>query len=189
MIFTHLSRNQLRYVLFRLKSAEIDGENLTQAAFYDLLAGWGIALSKSGARKAHAEIKNHFSAQLYFTGWENFTAEIPRKGEVLGTNKSWDIGMVDGDGSPASQARNIARMVNRPNKWFLFGAYYSDVIPTRGLSSSITKGLDHFERQGLAGEGKTVLRETRVYPDTSGRNREFDYHTLYEKGLTHGTYH
>ena len=188
MTLQNLSRHQLRYILFRLKSAETGGARLTQAAFHDLIKRWGFDLSKAKSRALLAEIKNHFSAQLYFTGWANFAQERSGKSGPIGASKSWDIGMIDGDGSRESRRRNIARMVNRPNKWFLFERGYFAVVPTRGLAADVTGGLDYFQRAGLAGPDIPHLRETRIYPDRSGQGREFDYKNIYEKGLTHGSH-
>ena len=190
MKITDLRRNNLRYILFRLQSADTGGNKLTAKEFHGLLTGWGFDVSKTKSRKFLADIKNHFSEQLYFTGWANFAADVMRKNEILGTNKSWDIGMVDGDGSIESQLVNVARMVNRPNKWFLFGTYYTEAVSTRGMSSDVTKGLDYFEKKKLTCTGDyPVLREVRIYPDSSGRNREFNYKSIYQKGLKNGTHH
>jgi len=134
----------------------------------------------SKARKLLADIKNHYEAQLYFTGWENFAAEVTSRktGAIRGTNKSWDIGMIDGDGTPEARIKNTARMVNRPHKWFLFGKPYTEVVSTRGLENSVSAGLDYYERQGLL-SGGPVLRDVRLYPDVSGQGREFDYGGIY----------
>ena len=182
MTFTQLKRNQLRYIMFRLKTGQADKRaRLTGKHVQKLLAGWGHDVSVAKARKLLADIKNHYETALYFTGWENFAAEVKsaRTGLVRGTNKSWDIGMVDGDGSPQARIENTARMVNRPHKWFLFGKAFTEVIPTRGLENDVTAGLDYFERQGLLSTGP-ALRDIRLYPDTNGQGREFDYGGIYE---------
>ena len=180
---TSLKRNNLRYIMFRLKAGQTDKRaRLTGKAVHALLLGWGHEVSVSAARKLLAEIKNHYEAQLYFTGWENFAAEVTSRktGTVRGTNKSWDIGMVDGDITPENQIINTARMVNRPHKWFLFGKPMTEVIPTRGLENSVTAGLDYYGRQDLLSDGP-VLRDVRLYPDVSGQGREFDYRGIYER--------
>lgn len=172
--------------MFRLKSGQTNpSARLTGKDVKKLLAGWGHEVSGAKARKLLAEIKNHYENQIYFTGWENFASEVTSRktGAVRGTSKSWDIGMMDGgmvDGDELPEARlvNTARMVNRPHKWFLFGKAFTEVVPTRGLENSVTGGLDHFERQGLLSNGP-VLRDIRLYPDTSGKGREFDYGRIY----------
>ncbi len=189
MNFTSLKRNNLRYIMFRLKTEQTSGaarrkSKLTGKAMQKLLSGWGHEVSVTGARKLLADIKNHYENQIYFTGWENFAAEVTNRktGLVRGTNKSWDIGMIDGDGTPASQIQNTARMVNRPHKWFLFGAYYTEVVSTRGLENAVTSGLDHFARLDMLGDGP-ALRDVRLYPDISGQGREFNYRGIYEQAL------
>jgi len=189
MKFTSLKRNHLRYVMFRLKTGQTHKHaRLTGKDMQKLLSGWGHDISVTSARKLLAEIKTHYSHQIYFTGWENFAAEVthPKTGAVRGTNKSWDIGMIDGGqndggdevGTPVTRIKNTARMVNRPHKWFLFGHNFTEVVPTRGLENSVTAGLDHYERQGLLSSGPT-LRDIRLYPDVSGKKREFDYVGIY----------
>ena len=181
MRITDLKRNQLRYIMFRLRTGQSDKRaRLTGKAMQALLAGWGHELSIAKARKLLAEIKNHYENQIYFTGWENFAADVTSRktGAVRGTNKSWDIGMIDGDGSPEARIANTARMVNRPHKWFLFGIGFTEVVSTRGLENSVTGGLDHFERKGLLSDGP-IMRDVRLYPDTSGKAREFHYAGIY----------
>jgi len=168
--------------MFRLKTGQSDKRaRLKGRDMQKLLAGWGHDFSVVKARRLLAEIKNHYEEQLYFTGWENFAAEVTNRqtGAVRGTNKSWDIGMVDGDGSPTSRIENTARMVNRPHKWFLFGKPYTEVVPTRGLENSVTAGLNYYERQTLLTKGPT-LRDERLYPDGTGQGREFDYGGIYQ---------
>lgn len=181
MTFTQLKRNQLRYIMFRLKTGQTDRRaRLTGRDAQKLLVGWGHDVSVVKARKLLAEIKSHYESALYFTGWENFAAEVTNRktGLTRGTNKSWDIGMVDGDGTPKARIENTARMVNRPHKWFLFGKAFTEVVPTRGLENDVTAGLDYFGRLGLLSDG-LVLRDIRLYPDVSGRAREFDYGGIY----------
>lgn len=182
MTFTSLKRNQLRYIMFRLKTGQTDKRaRLKGKDMKALLAGWGHELSVVKARKLLSDIKTHYQTQIYFTGWENFAAEVTNRktGLVRGTNKSWDIGMVDGDGSPKARIENTARMVNRPHKWFLFGKAFTEVVPTRGLENAVTAGLDYFDRQKLLSDGP-ILRDIRLYPDVSGKGREFDYGGIYE---------
>jgi len=185
MTLTSLKRNQLRYIMFRLKTGQSDKRaRLRGKDMQKLLAGWGQDMSITKARNLLADIKTHYEAQIYFTGWENFAAEVTNRktGLVRGTNKSWDIGMLDGDGSPQARIENTARMVNRPHKWFLFGKSFTEVVPTRGLENAVTAGLDHYDRQKLLSKGP-VLRDVRLYPDVSGNRREFNYGGIYDKAV------
>jgi len=171
--------------MFRLKTGQTDKRaRLKGKDMQSLMQGWGQDMSVAKARKLLADIKNHYEAQLYFTGWENFAAEVTNRqtGIVRGTNKSWDIGMVDGDGSPQARIENTARMVNRPHKWFLFGKSFTDVVPTRGLENSVTAGLDYYARQDQLSDGVT-LRDERLYPDVTGKGREFNYGGIYESQI------
>ncbi len=143
MIITNLKRNQLRYIMFRLRTGQTEkSARLTAKNMQALLAGWGHDVSRAKAKQLLADIQNHYEGQIYFTGWEHFAAEVTAKktGTIRGTNKSWDIGMVDGDGTPESQIMNIARMVNRPHKWFLFGIHFTEAVSTRGLVNTVTGG-------------------------------------------------
>ena len=120
MNLTDLSRHQLRYVLFRLKADALPepSDRLIGVKLQNLLKGWGQDVSISSSRKLLSAIKTHMSGQLYFTGWEYFADENvnAKTGLSRGTNKSWDIGMIDGDGGAEAARHNQARMVNRPNK-------------------------------------------------------------------------
>ena len=210
MKISEMSRNHLRYVLYRFK-AQAEAEILTEKAeskdekavaktalkrstltvteFHKIATNWGHKVNKKQAGALLSGIRTHFEKHKHFSAWELFASEIQREGVATGSSGSWDVGMVDGDGSDESRRTNIARMVNRPHKWFLFDAYYTEVVPTRGFPNAVTNGLDHFEKHSLVKTTGVFLRERQIYPDRSGKSREFDYHKIYEKGLNHGANH
>lgn len=181
MEINDLKRNNLRYLLFRIKAAaQGEGPEIKPADVKALLEGWGFTISKAASRRFLHSIREHFEAQLYFTGWENFAEEVLTRKGAVGAARAWDLGMTDG----SDKWTNVARMVNRPNKWFLFGRSFLEVIPTRDLNSGVGAGLDFFEKQGLASkisQKNPRRREINVYPDPKGR--EFHYIKIYEKGL------
>ena len=189
MKITDLRRNDLRWVLFRFREKAVSGVEFPASEFRDKLEQWGFEVSKTRAKALLNEIKDHYTNQKLFSGWQHFAADRTKKKGVVGTAKSWDIGMIDGDGSPSSQIQNIARMVNRPNKWFLYEHYYTELVATRDQSADATDGLNYFEKRALASAERQSLRETRIYPDRSGKSREFHYKEIYQEGMTNGTYH
>ena len=181
MKISDIKRNNLRYLLFRIKAAaKNDSPSIKPDEVKSLLNRWGHDISKAAAKRFMHTIREHFEEQLYFTGWENFADERLTKKGIVGTAKAWDLGMSDG----SDMWTNVARMVNRPNKWFLFGKSFLDVIPTRDISTGVIAGLDFFEKKDMASkisEENPRRREINVYPDPKGR--EFHYIEIYKKGL------
>ena len=168
--------------MFRLKTAAVGGNKIRLPEVQDILIGWGHEISRAQTKKFFASVKNHFEDQMYFTGWENFSAQVQTRVGLVGTNKSWDIGMLDYQGEIA----NVRRMVNRPDKWFLFEKSFLDLVPTRGLEAFVGFGLDYFGKKKMASEDAIKLRENIF---AGNDPREFHYLDIYRKGMKNGTNH
>ena len=147
-----LTRKQIRYLMFRFKNEAMqDGESIRGAEAKKLLEGWGHKATQTQANGLIGDIKDAYESQDAFGGWQNFNGPS-------GVASSWDIGLYD---PAASDAANVSLMLNRADKWFLFGIDKAICVNTRAFSGSVSEGLDYFKGSKFKGK-KLVLTETKV---------------------------
>ena len=186
-----LTRKQVRYIMFRFKNeATSDGNTLRGPEAQKLLEGWGHEISKSKANGIMGDLKDAYESQEAFGGWENFAG--PQNDA-----SSWDIGMYNPN---IDHRLNVALMISRSNKWFLFGIDMALCVHTRGYSERVSEGLDFFAPHGLSLTGKEV-KEYRLKHGLrgSGRRRdpihydnderEFAFEAIIEHALANETTH
>ena len=159
-----LNRKQIRYLMFRFKNEALsDGKSIRGAEAKDLLEGWGHKTTKTKANGVIGDIKDAYESQEQFGGWDHFGGEY-------GVAASWDIGMYD---SNLQGPLNIALMISRPHKWFLFGIDKGLCVNTRSYKEDVVDGLDYFEGRDLALSSSGV-KERRIKLGMQGDGRRRD---------------
>lgn len=175
----NLTRKNIRYLMFRFKNeATEDGQKIRGPEATKLLKGWGVDVSKSKANGLLGDIKDTYEQQDAFGGWENFAGDY-------GNAASWDIGMHDADAKPQN---NLALMISRPNKWFLYGIDKSLCVNTRSYKEDVPEGLNYFDSLDLVlSKGQVMERQMRFGIKEGRRrdpmffqndDREFDYEAI-----------
>lgn len=159
----NLTRKRIRYLMFRFRN-EATGEagKIRGPEAARLLQGWGIDTTRSKANGLLGDIKDAYENQSAFGGWDQFAGEY-------GVASAWDIGMHD---TAATDRQNLALMISRPHKWFLFGIDKSLCVNTRIYREEVSTGLDYFELHGLTLSKKEVLERKMRYGIQDGRRRD-----------------